>query len=195
MLASRPVPIAAAPVRRAVPSPVRLSVHLPAVVGAGLLRLLGPHAERVEVLHRVDGDRAQVDVFDPDLAVPVPRCVPRVALTRDRSARTSARARELGAVRVLPLDVTVPDLVRTLEQVHAAARAEREHGRLDSASSLSPREIDVVAGICRGLSNGEIAAELFISVNSVKTYIRTAYRKMGVVSRSQAVLWGIQHGL
>jgi NarL family two-component system response regulator LiaR len=34
-----------------------------------------------------------------------------------------------------------------------------------------------------------------LSINSVKTYIRTAYAKMGVTRRSQAVLWGIQHGM
>ena len=35
---------------------------------------------------------------------------------------------------------------------------------------------------------------MYMSVNTVKTYIRTAYRKMGVDSRTRAVLWGIDHG-
>ncbi|TIC81552.1 response regulator transcription factor [Nocardioides sp. GY 10127] len=64
----------------------------------------------------------------------------------------------------------------------------QEHG-------LSAREAEVVALICRGLSNTEIARSCWLSVNSVKTYVRTAYRKMGVHSRSQAVLWGLAHGL
>ena len=33
-----------------------------------------------------------------------------------------------------------------------------------------------------------------MSVNTVKTYIRTAYRKMGVNTRARAVLWGVDHG-
>ena len=48
--------------------------------------------------------------------------------------------------------------------------------------------------ITEGLSNQEIADRSFLSINSVKSYIRTGYRKIGVTSRSQAVLWGVQHG-
>ena len=59
---------------------------------------------------------------------------------------------------------------------------------------LSPREAEIIALITQGLSNQEIADRAFLSINSVKTYIRTAYRKMGVQRRSQAVLWGVQHG-
>jgi len=60
---------------------------------------------------------------------------------------------------------------------------------------LTPREVDVIALITTGRSNLEISAHLGLSVNSVKTYIRTAYRKIGAERRSQAVLWGVSHGL
>ena len=56
---------------------------------------------------------------------------------------------------------------------------------------LTPREAEIIALIAHGLSNEEIAERAFLSINSVKTYIRTAYRKMKVTSRSQAVLWGV----
>ena len=59
---------------------------------------------------------------------------------------------------------------------------------------LTPREAEIIALIAHGLSNEEIAERAFLSINSVKTYIRTAYRKMNVTSRSQAVLWGVDHG-
>ena len=49
--------------------------------------------------------------------------------------------------------------------------------------------------ITQGLTNQEIADRVYISINSVKTYVRTAYRKIGVARRSQAVSWGVQHGL
>jgi NarL family two-component system response regulator LiaR len=62
------------------------------------------------------------------------------------------------------------------------------------AFGLSSREAEMVALITQGLSNQEIARRAYLSVNSVKTYIRSAYRKMQVSSRSQAVLWGVENG-
>ncbi|CAN5386080.1 hypothetical protein BH11ACT8_BH11ACT8_34920 [soil metagenome] len=60
---------------------------------------------------------------------------------------------------------------------------------------LTPREHDVIALVARGLSNQDIADELYLSINSVKTYIRSAYRKMGVTRRPNAIIWAAQHGL
>lgn len=189
-----PTPRAEAP-----SGPVRLLLDVPVVVRAGLGALLEPLDHRVEVLDEHAAAAAEVVVFDPDgredgrpgSAAPD---APLVALTWDPSPRTAARARELGAVAVLPLSVRALDLVRTMEAVRdRPAEAPRRDPVV--LGLLSPREADVISGICRGLSNAEIAEELFLSVNSVKTYIRTAYRKMGVGSRSQAVLWGFRHGL
>ena len=51
-----------------------------------------------------------------------------------------------------------------------------------------------MALITQGLGNEEIAKRTYMSINTVKTYIRTAYRKIGVNSRTRAVLWGVDHG-
>ncbi|QLQ17277.1 MAG: response regulator transcription factor [Micropruina sp.] len=59
---------------------------------------------------------------------------------------------------------------------------------------LSYREGEVIALITQGLSNAEIASAVYLSPNSVKSYIRSAYRKIGVTRRSQAVSWGMRHG-
>jgi len=59
---------------------------------------------------------------------------------------------------------------------------------------LSPREAEIIALITQGLTNREIADRAFLSINSVKTYIRSAYRKIGASRRSQAVLWGVDNG-
>ena len=48
--------------------------------------------------------------------------------------------------------------------------------------------------IVQGKSNREIAETTLLSINSVKKDIRSAYRKMEVRSRSQAVTWGVKHG-
>lgn len=60
---------------------------------------------------------------------------------------------------------------------------------------LSPRERDVLSLIGDGLSNAEISERLFLTVNTVKTHIKSAYRKIGVDRRSQAVIWAYTHGL
>lgn len=63
------------------------------------------------------------------------------------------------------------------------------------SQGLSPREAEVVAFITQGLTNDDIAQRTYLSINSVKTYIRNAYRKMGVTRRSQAVRWGLENGM
>ena len=60
---------------------------------------------------------------------------------------------------------------------------------------LSRREAQVLGLIARGYENEEIAAQLGVTVNTVKVYIRSAYKKIGVERRSHAVIWGMLHGL
>lgn len=74
------------------------------------------------------------------------------------------------------------------EEVEAGNWPGREEG-------LSARESEVVSMITQGVTNEEIAKACYLSINSVKSYIRSAYRKMGVERRSQAVLWGVEHGM
>ena len=65
---------------------------------------------------------------------------------------------------------------------------------LGKSDGLSAHEGALVALIVIGLSNQEIARALYMSVHSAKTHIRSAYRKMGVTSRPQAIAWGNLHG-
>jgi DNA-binding NarL/FixJ family response regulator len=60
---------------------------------------------------------------------------------------------------------------------------------------LSVREAEVMALITQGLTNQDIGLRLNLSINTVKTYIRSAYLKAGVTRRAQAVRWGIDHGM
>ncbi len=59
---------------------------------------------------------------------------------------------------------------------------------------LTPREAEVLALIAHGLSNNEIAQRAHVSPNTVKSYIRSAYRRIGVERRTQAVLWALDNG-
>jgi DNA-binding NarL/FixJ family response regulator len=62
------------------------------------------------------------------------------------------------------------------------------------SEGLSNRESEILALITQGKPNNDIAALTYLSPNTIKTYIRSTYRKIGVTSRTQAVLWGIEHG-
>jgi two-component system, NarL family, response regulator LiaR len=109
-----------------------------------------------------------------------------------------------GAAGYLSKALQADELVKAIEQVHAGQRVVPRGGgvaapREESAwpgkeVGLTMRESEIIALITQGLANQEIADRSYLSINSVKTYIRTAYRKMGVERRSQAVLWGIKHG-
>ena len=59
---------------------------------------------------------------------------------------------------------------------------------------LTDRESEILALITQGKSNAEVARLTYLSPNTVKSYIRTIYRKIGVASRTQAVLWGVRNG-
>jgi NarL family two-component system response regulator LiaR len=61
-------------------------------------------------------------------------------------------------------------------------------------ADLSPRESEVIAMIALGLSNQEIADRSYLSINSVKSYVRSAYRKIGLRSRTQVVRWALDNG-
>ena len=61
-------------------------------------------------------------------------------------------------------------------------------------AGLSPREAEVLALICQGLTNQDIIERAYITINTLKTHIRSLYRKIDVTTRSQAVRWGLERG-
>jgi DNA-binding NarL/FixJ family response regulator len=65
----------------------------------------------------------------------------------------------------------------------------------DRLQVLAPRELEVLLLISKGLSNAEIAAELFISPETVKTYVSRIFTKLEVRDRVQAVILAYRAGL
>jgi len=57
----------------------------------------------------------------------------------------------------------------------------------DDNKNLTPREDEILKYLSQGLSNKEISAKTHLAVDTVKTHLRSIYRKMGVKSRSQAI--------
>lgn len=111
------------------------------------------------------------------------------------------RALRLRVAHFVGWDATGPELLMALEQAVATVDVPpgepgaRPIAELMAVTELTARELDVLVKVAAGLSNREIGAELFLSVNSIKTYIRTAYRKVHVTNRVGAVLWAVHHGL
>lgn len=184
------------------------------VIQAGVERLLEPFADRVVVVEEsTAGEHVVVlyDVFglhigrDEDLERVVKRHPDRVlALSRVLQPGLTARALDLGAVASVSVGLQAEELVRAVEDFAAGHLQDGSQADIDNQADrrrqlgrdvdLTPREQDVIALIVAGRSNEDLAAELFLSINTVKTLIRSVYRKIGVTSRSQAVAWGVDHG-
>lgn len=64
-----------------------------------------------------------------------------------------------------------------------------------SLDPLTPREMDVLKCLARGLSNREIADELTVSVRTVTTHMRNILDKLHVSNRTQAALYALEHGV
>jgi DNA-binding NarL/FixJ family response regulator len=186
------------------------------LVHDGITTMLAAYARRVTVLprqhtHYGPVDIALVDPFTrPDRGgsgrspTSMPSAAGRVAVfTWEIRDGFVERAMFGGADGYLSKALPASELVVALEKVHSGERLVAldepvrkldEPTRLMPELGLTPRESDVVAMIAAGASNQEISARLKLSMNTVKSHIRTAYRSMGVTSRTQAVIWAVEHG-
>jgi DNA-binding NarL/FixJ family response regulator len=114
------------------------------------------------------------------------------------------RAIDSGASGYLSKVLTGPAIVEALERIMSGETVivtgehETSVGAVGDwpgrAVGLSPREAEVLALIAHGLTNKDIAERAYVSPNTVKTYIRSAYRKIGVERRTQAILWAMDNG-
>ncbi|AOW89728.1 response regulator transcription factor [Streptomyces olivaceus] len=86
-----------------------------------------------------------------------------------------------------------PDVTRRLVGRYAA-RIRPAEGAVREIP-LTPRETEVLRLIAEGLSNGEIAAELVISPETVKTFVSRILTKLDLRDRVQAVVYAYRHGL
>jgi DNA-binding NarL/FixJ family response regulator len=95
----------------------------------------------------------------------------------------AVRAANVGDALVSP-SITVR-LLRRLAPVRKAR----------GARPLSERETEVVRAIARGRTNREIAAELFISVSTVKTHVAAVQSKLGLRNRVEIAAWAWENGV
>lgn len=107
-----------------------------------------------------------------------------VVLATNPTPSECSRLLALGATACLGRDVQSRDVLNT---IHLASRGlqVRPLGQRDGHDVLTPREGDVLGLLQQGRSNGEIAAALSVSVETVRTHARSVFRKLGVSSRRE----------
>ncbi len=206
------------------PSPSRAPIKVALVddydvVVKGVANMLDPYRDRV-VIAELDSTMPVADAVDivlydsfaqPEsdheeigVLVANPRARRVVVYTWNFHPDLVESARQHGAQGYLSKTLPARELVAALEAVHSgevvispvAGRARSAPG-LDwpgRGEGLSDREAEILALITQGKSNADVARLTYLSPNTVKSYIRTIYRKLGIGSRTQAVLWGVEHG-
>jgi DNA-binding NarL/FixJ family response regulator len=189
------------------------------IVVKGVANMLDPYRDRV-VIAELDSsmpvdDAVDIVLYDsfaqPEsdheeigMLVANPRAHRVVVYTWNFHPDLVESARQHGAHGYLSKTLPARELVAALEAVQsgetiisdAPPRARSAPG-LDwpgRGEGLSDREAEILALITQGKSNADVARLTYLSPNTVKSYIRTIYRKIGVESRTRAVLWGVDHG-
>jgi DNA-binding NarL/FixJ family response regulator len=82
-----------------------------------------------------------------------------------------------------------------LNPAASALLRQQFQNQTDEQETLSPRELEVLRALARGLPNKLIAHELVISEHTVKFHIRSILDKLGAANRTEAVRLGIERGL
>lgn len=80
-----------------------------------------------------------------------------------------------------------------IEKLAALRRPKKQTPELPT-EKLTAREQEVLGFICQGVSDATISKRLTLSSNTVRNHVSALYRKLGVHSRSEAVIWGREHG-
>jgi DNA-binding NarL/FixJ family response regulator len=189
------------------------------IVVAGVARMLEPYADRIVVseLDTGEGVRTEVDValvdtfaqpeahrLDISPLLDDPNIGRVVIYSWSTSATLANRAIEQGASGYLSKGLEPIEVVEAIEAIHAgrtmivntAAHAEPPARDWPGRNAgLSEREAEVLALLIDGSSNREIAEDLYLSVNTVKTHLKAIYRKLGVSNRTAAANRSAEHGV
>lgn len=131
-----------------------------------------------------------------------------VVLTSSEEDDHLLAALRAGAVSYLPKTAPVDRVVAAIRaaargesvlEPRIAARLVREvrtaAGLRRPLTALSPREVDVLTALARGRSNRQIARDLSISEETVKTHVSSILAKLHLADRTQAAIFGLQQRL
>jgi DNA-binding NarL/FixJ family response regulator len=121
--------------------------------------------------------------------------IPIVIISTTEDANAIGRAIALGAAGYIPKSSSRTQITQALDMLLAgeiwspvAEPVEQLPTLVKSVASLSPAQLRILMGLRRGLRNKEIAFEMNVSEVTVKCYMTTMFRKLGVTNRTQALI-------
>jgi two-component system, NarL family, response regulator LiaR len=117
-----------------------------------------------------------------------------IVLTRWDEYELVQRALAVGAERYLLKNVSAVELAEAI-QTSSLPQTQIRKIRTNLGADLTAREIEVLAKVAQGLTNGQIAAHLIISRATVKYYVSSILSKLGAASRTEAAALAVQHHL
>lgn len=165
------------------PDVVLIDLRMPELDGAGATREIRRELPATQVV-------VLTTYADDEALFPALEAGARGYLTKDAGADEIERAiREVHAGR------THLDPVVQQRLVSAIVGGERPAPRAALPDDLTPREAEVLRLIAAGLTNGDIAAKLFLSNATVKTHVNHIFQKTGARDRAQAVTYAYRVGL
>jgi DNA-binding NarL/FixJ family response regulator len=166
------------------PDVALLDLRMPNLDGVGATAALAEQAPDIRVL-------ILTTYADDDAVLPALRAGAAGYLTKDTTGEALfAAIREVAAGRTV-LDAAVQArLVALLREPSVATPAAEP-----TFEELTPREVDVVRLVAQGLSNRQIARQLFVGEATVKTHLNHVLAKLDVEGRPGLVAWAWRHGL
>jgi len=181
------------------PDVVLMDLRMPAMDGVEATRLIRErHPDTEVVVLTTHADEASIlDALSAGA---------RGYLTKDAGIAEIARAVQAAAAHQTLLDPVVHEQLIAAATGRGSAQGPEAGGSVPPThpqttppatlpDDLTPREAEVLTLIARGLSNQEIARELFVSEATVKTHINHLFSKTGARDRAQAVHYAYTHGL
>ncbi|MFD8519089.1 response regulator transcription factor [Streptomyces capillispiralis] len=187
------VPVAAEGLRSVVAVPVVVRRRVRAVL-YGALRAAQPLGDRTlgeAVQAARDVEQALVAREEAAELLAAARPRPERPGTGSGAAREQVREAH-AALRALAPRITDPAL--RAELLQACALLTGDAAAPSTAVRLAPREVDVLACVAEGATNAVAAERLGVTAETVKAYLRSAMRKLGVRTRGQAVVAARREG-